>query len=439
MEKKTDPSLFVNDGSFMERYRQLQQEKQAKEAAGADEPKSSVSAGSSTVVKPAVIPNKRPMEIKGNDVKKPSPSPSNGKLAFSFKKKSKVVAPAIKLGEDDEEERGDSGSGSGEESVKRQKLGAPKISEPSLQQGDVAPSPPSDPTVRTVADRLATFAANKGRQIEHVTRQKNPGDTPFKFLFDSSCSDYKYYEYRLNEEIKALEEAKGSHATDTISVSAQATKSSSMSQRCPVQQHFNYQTPASALYEASEDAWSSEGSTAHGESSKPPAADPIAMMEYYMKKAAQEERKRPPKYSKDEMPPPDSLQGTTSKKGHHMGDYIPQEELEKFLASCNDAAARKAAREAAEKAKIQADNIGHKLLSKMGWREGRGSCHERRGRADLSNGPGAWMKQDHLGVGATRPDQVKPEDDIYEQYKKRMMLGYKHRPNPLGNPRRAYY
>ena len=53
-----------------------------------------------------------------------------------------------------------------------------------------------------------------------------------------------------------------------------------------------------------------------------------------------------------------------------MGDYIPPEELEKFLTSCNDVAARKAAKEAAEKAKIQADNIGHKLLSKMGWKEG---------------------------------------------------------------------
>lgn len=53
-----------------------------------------------------------------------------------------------------------------------------------------------------------------------------------------------------------------------------------------------------------------------------------------------------------------------------MGDYIPQEELEKFMATCNDAAAQKAAKEAAEKAKIQADNVGHKLLSKMGWREG---------------------------------------------------------------------
>lgn len=53
-----------------------------------------------------------------------------------------------------------------------------------------------------------------------------------------------------------------------------------------------------------------------------------------------------------------------------MGDYIPLEELENFLAKCSDAAEQKAAKEAADKAKIQADNVGHKLLSKMGWKEG---------------------------------------------------------------------
>lgn len=47
-----------------------------------------------------------------------------------------------------------------------------------------------------------------------------------------------------------------------------------------------------------------------GESSGPPSADPIAMMEFYMKKAAQEEKRRQPKQSKDEMPPPPSLQGS---------------------------------------------------------------------------------------------------------------------------------
>jgi splicing factor 4 len=41
------------------------------------------------------------------------------------------------------------------------------------------------------------------------------------------------------------------------------------------------------------------------------------------------------------------------------------------------------------------------------------------------------IKQDHLGVGAVQPGVVSSEDDIYEQYNKRMMLGYRHRPNPL--------
>ncbi|KAF9596028.1 hypothetical protein IFM89_006955 [Coptis chinensis] len=127
----------------------------------------------------------------------------------------------------------------------------------------------------------------------------------------------------------------------------------------------NYQTPASALYEANEDT-----PQAGSERSAPSASHPIAMMEFYMKMAAHEERRRQPKQSKEEMPPPASLHASSGKKGHHMGDYIPLEELEKFMANCNDVAAQKAAKEAAERSKIQADNVGHKLLSKMGWKEG---------------------------------------------------------------------
>ncbi|KAF9620622.1 hypothetical protein IFM89_013648, partial [Coptis chinensis] len=130
----------------------------------------------------------------------------------------------------------------------------------------------------------------------------------------------------------------------------------------------NYQTPASALYEANKDT-PQAGSNSYGECSAPSASDPIAMMEFYMTKVAHEEWRRQPKQSKDEMPPPASLHATSGKKGHHMGDYIPLEELEKFMANCNDVAAQKAAKEAAERSKIQADNVGHKLLSKMGWKE----------------------------------------------------------------------
>lgn len=53
----------------------------------------------------------------------------------------------------------------------------------------------------------------------------------------------------------------------------------------------------------------------------------------------------------------------------------------------------------------------------------------------MSTGP----SQDNLGLGAAAHGEVSAEDDMFEQYRKRMMLGYKYRPNPLGNPRKQYY
>ncbi|XP_068343067.1 SURP and G-patch domain-containing protein 1-like protein [Pyrus communis] len=421
MDKGVTPSLFVNDGSFMERFRQLQQKKDKDKGSAADESRPS------KVVPGTLTPTttgKTSAELKANDARKVAAA-SGSKLAFSLKQKSKIVAPPVKLGADEDEDEADVAAGA---PTKRQKLGQPDAVEESYRQVDVAPPFPTDSTVKIVADKLASFVAKHGRQFEHITRQKNPGDTPFKFLFDKSCSDYKYYEYQLSIEEKALQQTRDSQTSRNGGTSMSTSKSTSSSQRSTVN-HPNYQTPASALYD------DTEGRT--GELTAPTGADPIAMMEYYVKKAAQEERRRQPKQSKDEMPPPASLQAPSLKKGHHMGDYIPQEELEKFMVACNDAAAQKAAKEAADRAKIQADNVGHKLLSKMGWKEGEGLGSSRRGISDPIMAGN--VKKDNLGVGAQQPGEVTSEDDIYEQYKKRMMLGYRYRPNPLNNPRKAYY
>ncbi|KAJ0693145.1 putative SURP and G-patch domain-containing protein [Helianthus annuus] len=411
MEKKPASSLFVNDGSFMERFKQLQQDKESSSEptlSGPTKPKPDIS-NSGSKASASFKVNKAP----------------SGKLAFSLKQKSKLVTPAVKLSEDDDEDERNDGNSSGDGPIKRQKVDRFDASELSLKQVIVVP--PSDPIVKKAADNLATFVAKNGRQIEHITRQKNPGDTPFKFLYDESCADYKYYEYRLSEEEKVLGKSADAQIQHTGGSKTTAANSSQKSH----QQRSNYQIPASALFEPTETAQPD-----YGEATAPSASDPIAMMEFYMKKAAQEEKKRRPKHSKDEMPPPASLQGD-GKRGHHMGDYIPLEELDKFMASCNDAAAQKAAKEAAQRARIQADNVGHRLLSKMGWKEGEGLGSSRSGIADpILAGS---VKKDNLGVGASQPGEVTPEDDIYEQYKKRMMLGYKHRPNPLGNPRKAYY
>ncbi|XP_057978705.1 SURP and G-patch domain-containing protein 1-like protein [Malania oleifera] len=455
MEKRVDSSLFVNDGSFMERFKQLQQEKEKENENGSTlgGPKASMTVSRTSSHSPVI--SKTITESKANDKRKPTLAASSGKLAFSLKQKSKLVAPAVKLGEDEDEDDPEAGNISGDGPTKKQKLGQPDASEQSSRQVDVAPPSPSDPAVKKVADKLASFVAKNGRQFEHITRQRNPGDTPFKFLFDEGCADYKYYEYRLIEEEKFLSQAgesqashNDSHLKTEVGIASGGTNTSAIkfnggSSRSS-QNNSNYQIPASALYESVEDTRASatsahaasSGGTGYGESSAPSSSDPIAMMEFYMKKAAQEERNRQPKQSKDEMPPPASLQAP-AKKGHHMGDYIPPEELEKFLATCNDASAQKVASHAAEKSKIQADNVGHKLLSKMGWKEGEGLGSSRSG---ISNPISAGnVKKNHLGVGAHEPGEVTSEDDIYEQYKKRMMLGYRYRPNPLNNPRKAYY
>ncbi|KAL1539978.1 SURP and G-patch domain-containing protein 1-like protein [Salvia divinorum] len=429
MDKTTGHGLFVNDGSFLERFKQLQQEKGEQFERTKSGSNTCVTQTSKTVI------SKTTINSKANSSSRTTRAPSSGKLAFSLKQKSKLIATPVKFGEDLDEDNEDAGNSSDDGPVKRPKLAPLYASDLSSKQINIAPPSPSDPTVKNVADKLASFVAKNGRQFEHVTRQKNPGDTPFKFLFDENCSEYKYYKYRLSEEEKALPQSKDSQTLKSSTV----PDSVASSQRA--QQYVKYQTPASALYEATENLRSSHASSQttnrkNGETIGPPGSDPVAMMEYYMKKAEQEEKLRPLKASKDEMPPPASLQGS-SKKGHHMGDYIPLEELEKFMATCNDVSAQKVAEEAAEKTKIQADNVGHRLLSKMGWKEGEGLGSSKSGMAaPIMAGD---VKKDNLGVGAQAPGEVNPDDDIYEQYKKRMMLGYRHRPNPLNNPRKAYY
>jgi hypothetical protein len=39
---------------------------------------------------------------------------------------------------------------------------------------------PVDPEVRRIAEKLAKFVAKNGRGLENTTRQRNPGDTPFR-------------------------------------------------------------------------------------------------------------------------------------------------------------------------------------------------------------------------------------------------------------------
>lgn len=140
MDKGVDSALFVNDGSFMEKFKQLQQQKQEKLVAPL-EPTSDIPCNSSGTLRPNTSTSKIALNFKTNDIRKSISSNSNGKLAFSLKQKSKLAVAPIKLGADeDEDEDEDDGNASKElpgRPSKQQKLGQADVSEPSSEQEDV--------------------------------------------------------------------------------------------------------------------------------------------------------------------------------------------------------------------------------------------------------------------------------------------------------------
>ncbi|CAB1326640.1 unnamed protein product [Coregonus sp. 'balchen'] len=123
---------------------------------------------------------------------------------------------------------------------------------------------------------------------------------------------------------------------------------------------------------------------------------------------------------------------------HFIGDFLPPEELEKFMETF------KALKEGRDpdyseykEFKLTVENLGFQMLMKMGWKEGDGLGSGGQGiKAPVHRGTTAV---DGAGFGVERPAELSGQDDEYDAFRKRMMLAYRFRPNPLNNPRRPYY
>ncbi|XP_030631427.1 SURP and G-patch domain-containing protein 1 [Chanos chanos] len=123
---------------------------------------------------------------------------------------------------------------------------------------------------------------------------------------------------------------------------------------------------------------------------------------------------------------------------HFIGDFLPPDELEKFMETF------KALKEGRDpdyseykEFKLTVENIGFQMLMKMGWKEGEGLGSEGQGiKNPVNKGTTAV---DGAGFGVDRPAELSKNDDEYDAFRKRMMLAYRFRPNPLNNPRRPYY
>ncbi|XP_071488685.1 SURP and G-patch domain-containing protein 1-like [Diadema antillarum] len=125
---------------------------------------------------------------------------------------------------------------------------------------------------------------------------------------------------------------------------------------------------------------------------------------------------------------------------HFIGDFLPPEELERFMETLHALQEGRTPDYSEYKEfKIQADNIGYQMLQKLGWSEGEGLGSEKQGiTAPVRRGD---RVVDGVGFGIDRPEKLTKDDavDEYTAFRKRMMLAYRFRPNPLNNPRRPYY
>ncbi|KAJ1496131.1 hypothetical protein T484DRAFT_1760595, partial [Baffinella frigidus] len=133
-------------------------------------------------------------------------------------------------------------------------------------------------------------------------------------------------------------------------------------------------------------------------------------------------------------------------RSSHVANLLPAEDMAKYTTLLPGAKKAKDEKEKEEdKVTIDSSNIGHKMLSKMGWKgkglgaegqmlskmgwKGKGLCAEGQGKvAPVAEQKGVTDRSgvlagDMHGLGADHTWDLNGEEDMFEQYRKRMMLG----------------
>ncbi|XP_028672064.1 SURP and G-patch domain-containing protein 1 [Erpetoichthys calabaricus] len=365
-------------------------------------------------------------------------------------------------------------------------------------------SPPADPEMRRVAEKLARFVADGGPEVEAIAIQNNRENPAFRFLYETDSKEHQIYRRKVEEFRQASKvqsqtcgkEPLGGHkhkiSPAAVPAPSEFTSSASKKKRksrwgaeddkvdIPIPSIVVPPEDVSPVLTAQElkglgyekgKPVGLVGVTELTEDQKRQLKEQQEMQQMFdmimkHKRAMQEMQLMWEKAVKDHQHEYDSDEEIDQEEGtwehrlrqmemektrewaeqltemgkgkHFIGDFLPPDELEKFMETF------KALKEGREpdyseykEFKLTVENIGFKMLMKMGWKEGDGLGSD--GQGIKNPVPRGTTAVDGAGFGVDRPAELTKQDDEYDAFRKRMMLAYRFRPNPLNNPRRPYY
>ncbi|KJE96653.1 hypothetical protein CAOG_06943 [Capsaspora owczarzaki ATCC 30864] len=123
----------------------------------------------------------------------------------------------------------------------------------------------------------------------------------------------------------------------------------------------------------------------------------------------------------------------------HLSQYLPAEVERRFAQQMQQLQEGKRVTPASsavdDAQQLSSANKGYQMLQRSGWSEGQGLGAQEHGQVAPVQ---AAQRTSTAGLGVTDPTEVTGEDDIYSLYRKKLMVAYQHRSNPLNNPRRKY-
>ncbi|KAI6072372.1 SURP and G-patch domain-containing protein 1 [Aix galericulata] len=480
---------FVNDGSFLQQFLKLQKEKSSAEPPPSSTNNSS-NASAPNVGKKPMLFGKRPGQVLSSMLQQAK--------NYSHSKQTPVVNRLSVFQSPDEDEEEDYEQWleikvlPPEDAETRQVVeklarfvaeGGPELEKVAMEDYKDNPafstdsllkvSPPEDEETKNCAEKLARFIADGGPEVEAIALQNNRENHAFRFLYEPNSKGYKYYRQKLEE----FRKAKTSAASAPVPADALAgavpgalagapTAARALAHAFSVALAFTILLLTSAQRDGYNHCCTTSYGRCYGHHEKEAKEQQMYDMIMKHKQAMQEMQMMWEKAIQQHQHGYDSDEEVDSELGtwehqlrrmemdktrewaeqltqmgrgkHFIGDFLPPDELEKFMETF------KALKEGREpdyseykEFKLTVENIGYQMLMKMGWKEGEGLGSDGQGiKNPVSKGTTAV---DGAGFGIDRPAELTKEDDEYEAFRKRMMLAYRFRPNPLNNPRRPYY